>query len=100
MVMLGIEVTVDTVFLNGKIYTMNEKEEVVEVVGILGQNIVYAGNFLGVLPLVRKDTNFIDLKGKALLPGFVDPHIHMSFEVAGDWLDLSPFVNDNMDQVK
>lgn len=71
--------TVDTVFLNGKIYTMNEKEEVVDVVGINGQNIVYVGNFLGLLPFVTKDTNFIDLNGKTLLPGFVDPHIHMSF---------------------
>lgn len=71
--------TVDTVFFNGKIYTMNEKEEVAEVVGITGQNIVYVGNFIGLLPLVRKDTNFIDLKGRTLLPGFVDPHIHMSF---------------------
>lgn len=71
--------TVDTVFFNGKIYTMNEKQEVAEVVGITGQNIVYVGNFIGLLPLVRKDTNFIDLKGRTLLPGFVDPHIHMSF---------------------
>lgn len=71
--------TIDTVFFNGKIYTMNEKEEVAEVVGITGQNIVYVGNFIGLLPLVRKDTNFIDLKGRTLLPGFVDPHIHMSF---------------------
>lgn len=79
---------------------MNQKQEVAQVVATKGENIIFVGNFFDVLPLVRKDTHFVNLQGKTLLPGFIDPHIHMSFSMLGDFIDLSPFVNDNMDQVK
>lgn len=51
---------------------------------------------LDVLPLVREDTQVIDLEGKTLLPGFIDPHVHMYFTMMEDWLDLGPFTNKNM----
>jgi imidazolonepropionase-like amidohydrolase len=25
------------------------------------------------------DTNIVDLKGRTILPGFIDPHIHMCY---------------------
>ncbi len=53
-----------------------------------------------VLPLVREDTHFVDLGGKTLLPGFIDPHVHMNFSMHDDWLDLGPFANSSMAEVK
>jgi predicted amidohydrolase YtcJ len=45
-------------------------------------------------------TKIVDLQGRVMFPGFVDPHVHMCFTMFRHWLDLSPFVNDNMDAVK
>lgn len=45
-------------------------------------------------------TKIIDLKGRVMLPGFIDPHVHMTFSMIDHWLDLSPFSNKNMDLVK
>lgn len=45
-------------------------------------------------------TKLIDLQGRTMLPGFIDPHIHMTFVALEDWIDLGPFVNSNMDEVK
>jgi len=38
----------------------------------------------------------IDLEKRVILPGFIDPHIHMTFTMIDGWLDLGPFVNSNM----
>lgn len=38
--------------------------------------------------------------GKTLLPGFIDPHIHFVYAGLGHWINLSPFVQENMESVK
>lgn len=45
------------------------------------------------------NTQLIDLKGKTLLPGFIDPHVHMVFSSMKHWTELSPFLHKNMDEV-
>jgi cytosine/adenosine deaminase-related metal-dependent hydrolase len=35
-----------------------------------------------------------------MLPGFIDPHIHMFFSSFRQWIDLGPFVNKNKAEVK
>lgn len=45
-------------------------------IALKGETIVYVGNSAKALALVGPETQLIDLNGKALLPGFVDPHIH------------------------
>jgi predicted amidohydrolase YtcJ len=46
------------------------------------------------------NTKIVDLKGRTMLPGFIDPHIHMCFTMFRHWLDMSPFVNADMEQIK
>lgn len=45
-------------------------------------------------------TKVIDLMGKTLLPGFIDPHIHFVYAGLGHWINLSPFVQESMESVK
>lgn len=67
-----------SIFYNGDIITMAGKqpayaEAVVESEG----KIVFVGNFKEAQNRFGKETTLIDLKGKTLLPGFIDGHGHM-----------------------
>lgn len=35
-----------------------------------------------------------------MLPGFIDPHVHMCFSMLDHWQDFGPFVNKDMNQIK
>lgn len=68
--------TADYVFKNGAVYTIDRKNPKTEAVAIAGKKIVYVGSNKGVAVFIGKNTKVIDLKGKMLLPGFVESHIH------------------------
>jgi len=66
----------DFVFRNGPIYTVNPKKPWAQAVAVKGKRIVYVGDDAGAKPFIKPGTRVIDLKGKMLLPGFVEGHIH------------------------
>jgi predicted amidohydrolase YtcJ len=65
-----------TVFRNGKIYTVNPKAPIVEVVIVLENRILFAGSEKDAAKFIEKDDKIIDLNGKLMLPGFIDNHTH------------------------
>lgn len=65
---------IDTLLINGKIYTMKEEGHRVEAVGMDKGRIVFAGNMASAASY--KAAHTIDLKGKAVFPGFGDSHLH------------------------
>ncbi|MCZ6539305.1 MAG: amidohydrolase family protein [Chloroflexi bacterium] len=67
----------DIVFFNGDVITMEPDAPLESAVAINGETIVYVGNSDEVMSFVGPETRLIDLNGKALLPGFVDPHNHV-----------------------
>ncbi len=67
---------IDTAFVNGTVVTVNEADDVCEAVGVKGNKIVFVGKTADLMKLVSDDTKIIDLKGRALLPGFNDAHFH------------------------
>jgi predicted amidohydrolase YtcJ len=69
--------TADYAFINGKIYTMNENQPRAEAVAIEGNKITYVGDASGLMREIGYDTEVVDLRGKMMLPGFVDGHIHV-----------------------
>lgn len=67
----------DTIYFNGDIHTLDAIDSVHEAVAIKGQTILAVGSDDSMLRLKTKETNLIDLKGKTVLPGFIDAHIHL-----------------------
>jgi hypothetical protein len=65
-----------TIFRNGKIYTVNPKSPQVEVVIVLENRILFAGSEKEAAKYIEKEDKIIDLKGKLMLPGFIDNHTH------------------------
>lgn len=64
------------IYFGGNIITMNDSNPHVEAVGIDTDKIVAVGNFKDVEDKLKNEYDLIDLKGKTLLPGFIDSHIH------------------------
>ncbi len=69
--------TADRIWSGGPILTMNDKAMRAEAVAEAGGKIVAVGSKASVMKLKGPNTQVIDLKGRALLPGFVDAHGHM-----------------------
>ena len=69
--------TVDTIYHNGSILTMAGKEPAyVEALAVKDGKIALAGSKDAALKMKGDTTKLVDLGGKALLPGFLDPHSH------------------------
>ncbi len=73
--------TKKTLFYNGQIITVNKNNDIAEAILIEDDRISCVGKTVEALRLADKYTEWIDLKGCAVLPGFIDCHIHMA--VAG-----------------
>ena len=69
--------TAGFVLTNGKVYTVNEKQPWAEAVVIQGKEIVYVGDSMGAAKFKGVGMEEIDLKGRLMLPGFVESHIHI-----------------------
>lgn len=65
----------DTLFLNGKIYTMKAEGDLVEAIGVYQGRIVFAGSLEAAAKYDPKET--VDLQGKAMIPGLGDSHLHL-----------------------
>jgi predicted amidohydrolase YtcJ len=66
----------DIIFFNGQIITMEPDLPQVQALAVLGENILAVGSNEEILALQGLDTKIIDLSGRTMLPGFVDPHTH------------------------
>lgn len=67
---------VDKAFINGKVLTVNKNNDKAEAVGIIGNKIAFVGNTSDLNAHINEKTKVIDLKGRSLLPGFIDSHFH------------------------
>lgn len=67
----------DLILNNGSIYTVNTKQPWASAVAVIKDNIVYVGDEEGLSQWRGEFTRQIDLKGKFLMPGFVDSHSHI-----------------------
>lgn len=71
-------VSVELALVNGKIVTLNQRDEIAQAVAVCDGKIVSVGSTKRVLELAGKDTTVIDLQGKTVTPGFVESHCHPS----------------------
>ncbi|MHC5028559.1 MAG: amidohydrolase family protein [Planctomycetota bacterium] len=67
-----------TVYTNGRIYTVDANRSWAEAVAVRGKDIVYVGTDAGAQRLVDAGAEQIDLRGRLVLPGLVESHIHLA----------------------
>lgn len=63
---------------NGRVFTVDEKEPWAEAIAVKGDRIILVGDNDVVDELCGESTVVIDAKGRLVLPGFIDGHIHTS----------------------
>ena len=66
----------DAIFRNGTIYPMTSVGRPVEALAIGGGKILAAGSTSDVSSLAHGATRIVDLQGRVVFPGFIDPHHH------------------------
>ena len=67
----------DLILLNGKVYTVNDANQVVEGVAVKDGKIFAVGTSEEISKFQGEATKIIDLEGKAAYPGFVEGHAHI-----------------------
>jgi predicted amidohydrolase YtcJ len=70
-------VAADLVLVNGKIWTVNKAQPEAEALACWHGRILAVGADKDVRPLVGPGTRVIDLKGRRVVPGFYDSHVHL-----------------------
>lgn len=71
-----LPVSADTVYVNGRIHTMDRDNTVAEAVAVRGDRIVAVGPAASVMDRVRA-REVVDLEGRTVLPGLIDAHAHL-----------------------
>ncbi|MFI4888941.1 MAG: amidohydrolase [Steroidobacterales bacterium] len=66
----------DVVYRNGHVYTADQADSVQQAVAIRAGRLIYVGSDVQAAALVGPATRVIDLKGRTLMPGLVDGHMH------------------------
>ena len=66
----------DTILVNGRIVTVDDRFTIAQGVAIRGGRIVAVGNNADVLELQGRGTKVIDLKKQTVIPGLIDNHAH------------------------
>lgn len=64
------------VFINGDILTMDSDNRIFEALSVRGAIIDKLGSTNEIMALVEPETQVMDLRGRAVLPGFIDAHGH------------------------
>lgn len=66
----------DKVFINGVVYTADSERRTASAFAVRGERIAFVGDDGSVQPLIGAETEVVDLKGRMVLPGLHDMHIH------------------------
>ena len=78
--------TADVVYLNGRIYTVNENQPWAEAVAIKDGKFIAVGSETDVKKMVNNKTEVVDLNGKFVMPGLHDQHVHIEQAYKGEIL--------------
>ncbi len=70
------QISADTILENGTIYTVDDKNTVADAIALKDGKILYVGTKSGAEAYRGSATQVVDLKGKTMMPGFIDGHVH------------------------
>ncbi|HKC58279.1 MAG TPA: amidohydrolase family protein, partial [Vicinamibacterales bacterium] len=68
----------DLVLTNGKIITVDNKFTIAQAIAVRGDRFVAVGSNADINKLAGPGTRRIDLGGKAVIPGLIDAHAHLT----------------------
>ena len=74
----------DVILSNGKIITVDERFTIAQAVAIKGDRIVAVGTTADINRLAGPNTRRIDLRGRSMMPGLIDNHMHV-VRAGGTW---------------
>ena len=66
----------DLILYNGKVITVDQQFRIVQAIAISKDKVLATGSSREILKLKKESTEFIDLKGKTVIPGLIDNHAH------------------------
>jgi predicted amidohydrolase YtcJ len=66
----------DLIFFNGRIHTEDPNRSVAQALAVRGNSIAAVGGDSDVKSLAGPRTRIVDLRGRVVLPGFIDAHTH------------------------
>lgn len=69
----------DTVYVNGNVYTVNEEFSKVSAFAVKDGKFIYVGDDGGAKAYVGPRTFIFNLKGKTVIPGLHDAHVHIRY---------------------
>lgn len=67
---------VDRIFVNGNIWTEDEAHPQAEALAISGDRLLAVGSNAEIRAMALPDTAVLDLRGRFVIPGFQDSHLH------------------------
>lgn len=67
----------ESIIFNASVYTLDDAEPTAQAVAIANGKILKVGSDKQILALKGKNTMLIDAKGKCLIPGIFDSHVHV-----------------------
>jgi predicted amidohydrolase YtcJ len=80
-----------TVFHSGSVLPVDAGFSEQQAFAMRANRIVAVGSNEYIFALAGKNARRIDLRGRTVLPGFIEPHIHFSLlSFTADWLDIGP----------
>ncbi len=71
--------TADLVIKNGKVITVDKDFSIKEAIAVDGGKIVAVGSNDHIQKFITSNTKVLDLKGKTILPGINESHMHVPF---------------------
>lgn len=73
---LNVGITPDYIYYNGKIITVDKSFTITEAVAIKEERFLAVGKNDKLLRMADSNTRKIDLKGKTVIPGIIEAHVH------------------------
>lgn len=81
----------ERVFLNGRVITMNAVVPEAEAIAVRDGRIVGVGSSGSVQDLVVRGTEVVDLRGRTVVPGFIESHSHLlMYGLTRSFVDVNP----------